>query len=90
VPLSQLEDFVPDACGDLTILALQLSQPQELARGVGRVEGDVFADGFDVLLNIPELLCQEDSESFVGVYAHTAPALIFISSSHLSGTLRNT
>jgi hypothetical protein len=69
-PLSQLGDLILDTRGDLTILALQLAQSQELACGVGRIAGYVTANGFDVLLNIPKLLREEDSERFISIYAH--------------------
>jgi hypothetical protein len=68
--LSQLGDFVLDARGDLTILALQLAQFQEFARGFGWIAGYITVDRFDVLLDIPKLLCEEDSQSFAGVFVH--------------------
>jgi hypothetical protein len=68
--LSQLNDFFLDALGDLTILALQLAQFQEFACGFGRIAGDVTANGLDVLLDIPKLLREEDSQRFLGVCPH--------------------
>jgi hypothetical protein len=75
---AQLDDFVLDARGDLTILALQLAQFQEFARGFGRVTGYITADRFDVFLDISKLLCEEDSQRFLGICAHTSRPQLFL------------
>jgi hypothetical protein len=79
--LSQLDDFILDTRGDLTILALQLAQFQKFTCGFGRIAGDVAANTFNVLLDIPKLLCEEDSQGFlsIGVHIQTSASLILIS-----------
>ena len=67
---SQLGDFVLDACGNFTILALQLPKFQKLACGLGWIAGYVFVNRFDVLLDILKLLFEEDSQRFRGICAH--------------------
>jgi hypothetical protein len=69
--LSQLGDFVLDALGDLTILALQLAQFKEFSGGFWRIAGYVTANRFNVFLDILKLLGEEDLERFPGVGAHS-------------------